>query len=45
MGKKVLVLEKELVEAKVQMLEMEKKIQEINKTHIPERSNNGEQTE
>jgi len=36
--KKVLVLEKELVEAKVQMLEMEKKLLGINKTHIPERS-------
>jgi len=36
--KKVLVLEKELVEAKVQMLEMEKKLLGINKTHIPERT-------
>jgi len=36
--KKVLVLEKELVEAKVQMLEMAKKLPGINKTHIPERT-------
>ena len=37
MEKKVLVLEKELVGAKVQMLEMEKKAPGTSKTHIPEK--------